>query len=143
MFKIRKLALLSVAVAGLGIAGCTQADENAFISGLQANCTNAVSGSTMVISIVSSLSGLQPVAVLSNNIGANAAPICANIVAQAQTIVDDITALGGTATVSVSTAPTASLKGGRLLSKFKVSPGVIPGTKSITYIVGPNPFAKL
>lgn len=132
-----KILIAGAAALALCAAGCTPAEEQGVLTAISSDCTGAVTGTTMVVSIVSSLAGAAPVATLSSTVGANAAGICSSLLAQAQAAIEAITALGGTATVTVSSATPQGIKKSYKL-RFKA--GATPGAPPQVFVVTPSPF---
>lgn len=130
--KGRPAALAVVALAGLALAACTPVQEQEAVAGVNVACTALGVGSTIAVAVASK----GQAQVISQQVGDGVAAACPLLVSGVTAAVNQITAQGQTATVTVTTT---SPRSGRRTARFSAK--MVDGR--VTYTVPPNPFGLL
>lgn len=130
---VRSKLLLAAALLGAtALAGCTTADEQAALTGVNVACTALGVGSQIAVNVVTG----GKAQVITQTIGQGISASCPLLISGVQAAISQITAEGQTATVTVVTT---SPKGVRRSTSFRARK--VDGV--MTYVVGPSPLAFL
>ena len=136
--RISSLAVIGL--VGFGLTGCTSQEIAATGAGIQAVCAGAIVGTTVYVNVESSLGGATAQKI-SQVVSSSTSTACSSLSAAVQAAVNSITAEGGTATVSVSTA-TPTTTAAKSLKRKLVAKALVfkdaAGQVQVTYVVKPD-----
>lgn len=143
-----KTLLISAGVGALAlsVSACTSSQEQGVLNAIDQTCLSVGPGGAIAATVVSSLDpALAPIASLGASLTNEISSQCPAFIASVKAVIDDVTAAGGTATVSVNTQTATGVKHRYHLkvsrgAVYVVPPGGFFGDARGVYVIPPNPF---